>query len=114
MANRDQWGEFELTPGERSLRSNGLPVTLGARAFDLLVALVERHGEVQTKDDLMARVWPGVVVEENNLAVQVSALRKLLGPGRIGLSNALFPPQNSPHRALEHTPTQLLGPAATC
>ncbi len=55
-------------------------MTLGSRAFDLLVALAERPGELIAKDELLATVWPGVVVEENNLQVQVSTLRKILGP----------------------------------
>ena len=52
---------------------------LGARAFDLLLALVERRDRLVTKHELLDVVWPGLVVEENNLQVQVSALRKLLG-----------------------------------
>lgn len=56
---------------------------LGHRAFDVLLALVERAGQLVTKDELLAQVWPGVVVEENNLQVQVSALRKILGPSAI-------------------------------
>jgi TolB-like protein/Flp pilus assembly protein TadD len=83
VADLYQWPGYELAPHERVLRSGGKPVPLGARAFDLLVALVERQGQVLAKDDLLGRVWPGVVVEENNLTVQVSALRKLLGPDAI-------------------------------
>src|SRR5215470_20044274 len=67
----------------RSDRSNcsahGVPVTLGQRAFEILLLLVNRHGQLVTKDELMAEVWPGVVVEENNIQVHVSALRKVLG-----------------------------------
>ena len=51
---------------------------LGQRAFEILLLLVSRHGELVTKDELMAEVWPGVVVEENNIQVHVSALRKVL------------------------------------
>jgi predicted ATPase/DNA-binding winged helix-turn-helix (wHTH) protein len=75
-----RFGRFELRPSERTLFAEGVPVTLGARAFDLLVALAERPGELIAKDELLATVWPGVVVEENNLQVQVSTLRKILGP----------------------------------
>ena len=57
---------------------SGAPVELGARGFDLLVALVKRHGQLATKGELMEEVWPGIVVGENNLPTQVSALRKLL------------------------------------
>lgn len=72
-------GEFEVRPAERRVLARGEPVALGARAFDLLLALIEHHDRVVGKDELLARVWPGVVVEENNLTVQVSALRKVLG-----------------------------------
>src|SRR5262249_20027958 len=74
-----RFGRFELRPGERVLLADGVPVALGARAFDLLEAFADRPGTLMTKDDLLATVWPGVVVEENNLQVQVSTLRKILG-----------------------------------
>jgi DNA-binding response OmpR family regulator len=73
------FGRFELRLSGRQLRVDGQSVALGSRAFDLLVALVERRDRVVTKGELLNLVWPGVVVEENNLQVQVSALRKLLG-----------------------------------
>ncbi len=57
---------------------------LGSRSLEILTALVERRGELVTKAELMARVWPGIVVEEGNLRVQISALRKALGDGRPG------------------------------
>ncbi len=78
MASR-RFGRFELRAGERALFADGAPVALGARAFDLLVALTARPGSLITKDDLLATVWQGLVVEENNLQVQVSTLRKILG-----------------------------------
>ncbi len=78
-----RFGSFELLPDERRLLADGEPVTLGARAFDLLVALVARAGQLVSKNDLLTLVWPGVVVEENNLQVQVSRLRKLLGPSAL-------------------------------
>ena len=59
--------------------ASGSPVPLGARAFDVLQALIERRERVVTKDELLGLVWPGVVVEENNLQVQISTLRKVLG-----------------------------------
>ena len=74
-----RFGRFELQPAERRLLDNGLPVAIGARAFDVLVVLVERAGELVSKNELLTRVWSGLVVEENNLQVQVSTLRKLLG-----------------------------------
>ena len=79
-ADRVFVGGFEVRPGERRLLTEtGAAATLGARAFDLLLALIEHHHRVVGKDELLALVWPGVVVEENNLTVQVSALRKVLG-----------------------------------
>ena len=71
---------IEIRPAERQVRINGKPAALGARAFDLLMALYERRERVVAKNELLDLVWPGLVVEENNLQVQVSSLRKLLGP----------------------------------
>jgi DNA-binding winged helix-turn-helix (wHTH) protein len=61
----------------------GRPVPVGARAFDLLVTLIEGRHRLIGKRELMDRVWPGLVVEESNLQVQVSGLRKILGPNVI-------------------------------
>jgi predicted ATPase/DNA-binding winged helix-turn-helix (wHTH) protein len=77
------FGRIELRPAERVLLIGGQPAVLGARAFDLLLALAERPGRLVSKHELIDLVWPGVVVEENNLQVQVSALRKLLGGSAI-------------------------------
>ena len=71
---------FVIQPAMRQVLVDGVPAKLGARAFDLLVALVEHGDRVIGKHELMDLVWPGLVVEENNLQVQISALRKLLGP----------------------------------
>ena len=71
--------EFELRPEERLLRVRGEPVALGSRAFDLLLALAQRRGRLVTKQELLDIVWPGVMVEEHNIATQISTLRKLLG-----------------------------------
>ena len=76
-------GEVEIRPAERRVLRAGVPQALGGRAFDLLLALIERRGEVLSKDELMRQVWPGLVVEENNLTVHMSALRKLIGPAAI-------------------------------
>jgi len=78
-----RFGRFELNPATRQLFADGGQVTLGARAFDVLVALVERRERMVSKDELLAIGWPGLVVEENNLDVQISALRKALGPAAI-------------------------------
>jgi predicted ATPase/DNA-binding winged helix-turn-helix (wHTH) protein len=68
-----------LQVARRELTAHGVPVALGQRPFEILLLLVSRHGQLVIKDELMAEVWPGVVVEENNIQVHVSALRKLLG-----------------------------------
>jgi predicted ATPase/DNA-binding winged helix-turn-helix (wHTH) protein len=73
----------ELQTARRVLRVDGRDCQLGARAFDLLLALVERRDRVVSKNELLEIVWPRMVVEENNLPVQVSSLRKLLGPNAI-------------------------------
>jgi DNA-binding winged helix-turn-helix (wHTH) protein/TolB-like protein len=78
-----RFGRFELQPGERRLLVAGEPAVVEPRAFDVLVALVERAGHLVTKEELFSLVWPHLVVEENNLQVQVSALRKILGPAAI-------------------------------
>jgi DNA-binding winged helix-turn-helix (wHTH) protein len=76
---RYRFGRFELLPAQRRLLADGVSATLGSRAFDVLVALIERRAEVLTKDELLERVWPGLVVEQANVQVQVSALRKVIG-----------------------------------
>jgi len=73
------FSDFTLHPVERRLLASGRPVDVGGRALDLLTVLVENAGALVTSDELLARVWPRLVVEENNLHVQVSALRRLLG-----------------------------------
>ena len=75
-----RFGHFELRPASRQLLVEGQPATLGGRAFDVLRTLIERRERVVAKNELLDLVWPGLVVEENNLQVQISALRKLLGP----------------------------------
>lgn len=102
-----RFGSFELRPGARLLQRAGEPVALGARAFDMLVALVEGGGALLTKQELLDRVWAGLVVEEANLSVQMSTLRKALGneviatiPGRgyrfVSPIDALSGPQAAP------------------
>src|ERR1700746_3135184 len=80
---RYRFGPFELELDERRLLKGGHPVFLRPRAFDLLAALVDRAGHLVTKDELLDRVWPKVVVEETALRVQLSALRKVLGADAI-------------------------------
>lgn len=74
-----RFGNVELRLASREVRVDGRAVELGARAFDVLVALIERRDRVATRKELIDLVWPGVFVEENNLAVQVWAIRKTLG-----------------------------------
>ncbi|MCX2865609.1 tetratricopeptide repeat protein [Paucibacter sp. PLA-PC-4] len=76
---RYRFGRFELQPDERRLLDAGVPVAIGPRAFDLVAALVERAGHLVTKDELLERVWPKMIVEEAALQMQISALRKVLG-----------------------------------
>jgi predicted ATPase/DNA-binding winged helix-turn-helix (wHTH) protein len=76
-------GAFELFPSERTLCAAGKPMELGARAFDLLLVLVEHHGRLVTKATLLDRVWPRLVVDENNLPAQIASLRRVLGAGAI-------------------------------
>jgi DNA-binding winged helix-turn-helix (wHTH) protein/TolB-like protein len=73
-----RFGGFLLVPRERVLLHEGEPVALAGKAFDLLVALVSQAGHLATKDELLRRVWPGLVVEEVNLSVNMSAIRKAL------------------------------------
>lgn len=70
---------FRLSLAQRQLLHAGVPIKLGSRAFDLLATLVEHRDRVVSKDELLDLVWPQLVVEENNLQVQIVALRKLLG-----------------------------------
>ena len=83
MAAPYRFGRFEIEPDTRRLLEEGRPVALGQRAFDVLLALVERRERLVSKGELLDVAWPGLVVEENNLQVQVSALRKLIGPSAI-------------------------------
>lgn len=78
------FAQFQLIPARRALLESDVPVTLGGRAFDILSLLVERAGDVVSKDELIARAWPDTCVEEANLRVHVSALRKALGEARSG------------------------------
>ncbi len=78
-----RFDRFELRPQERLLLVDGEPAEVGARAFDLLLCLLAHRDRVVSKRELLEVVWPGTVVEEGNLSVQVSALRILLGPKTI-------------------------------
>src|ERR1700741_4958697 len=76
------FGRFRVLLRRRQLVVDGVEIELGTRGFDLLLALAEANGSLVTKEELMNRVWPGIVVAEENLKVQISALRKALGEDR--------------------------------
>ena len=78
------FGPFRLLPTQRLLLEGEKPLRLGSRALDILIALVEHPGELVSKKELMARVWPDTVVEEGNLKVHISALRRTLADDRNG------------------------------
>jgi DNA-binding winged helix-turn-helix (wHTH) protein len=92
-----RFGPFELQPDKRRLLKDGAPISLRRRAFDLLVALVDRAGHLVTKDELLARVWPKAVVEEAALHMQVSALRKTIGSDATNDPVMLPPPRATFH-----------------
>src|ERR1700682_5794267 len=76
------FGRFRVLLRQRQLVADGVPIELGTRAFDLLLVLLEADGSLVTKDELLSRAWPGIVVAEENLKVQIFALRKALGEDR--------------------------------
>jgi DNA-binding winged helix-turn-helix (wHTH) protein len=77
-----EFGRFRVLLRQRQLVADGVTIELGTRALDLLLVLLEADGSLVTKDELVSRVWPGIVVAEENLKVQMSALRKALGEDR--------------------------------
>ena len=79
----------QLRPWHRLLLRDGHALTIGSRAFEVLLALVVRSPELVSKATLLDEAWPGLTVEEANLHVQISALRRLLGPGVIGTAPGL-------------------------
>lgn len=76
------FGSYELIPSRRILLENGRPVGIRSRALDILCLLVEASGQILSKDDILARGWPGTFVEEANVRVQINELRRVLGDGR--------------------------------
>ncbi|RQP23647.1 ATP-binding protein [Piscinibacter terrae] len=111
-----RFGHVQLLPAQRRLFIHGQAVALGARAWDVLMTLVERRDRVVTRQELMDQAWPGLIVEDHNLSVQIGTLRKLLGPGSIAtvpgrgyrftLSNAWLPVTS---RAAPGAPQDLVG-----
>src|SRR5262245_12970569 len=78
------FGRFRLIPARKLLLDGEKPVRLGSRACDILIALVERPGELLSNQELMHHVWPNTFVEEGNLRVHLAALRRALGDGQAG------------------------------
>jgi len=76
------FGRFRLLPHRRALLADGQPTGLGARAFDVLMTLIEARGAAVSKDALAARVWPGQFIQDTALQSQISALRAVLGADR--------------------------------
>jgi DNA-binding winged helix-turn-helix (wHTH) protein len=72
------FGKFKLIPAQRLLTQGGRSLKLGSRALDILVTLVQRAGEIVSRDELMSRVWSNVIVEDTNLRVHISTLRRVL------------------------------------
>lgn len=81
-AGEIRFGRYCLLPRERRLLGDGIPIELGARAIEVLRVLVDAKGAIVSKDELLSRVWPDTIVEENNLTFQIHALRKALGADR--------------------------------
>jgi phospholipid transport system substrate-binding protein len=77
-----EFGRFQMLPRRRQLIADGVPVKLGTRAFDVLSVLLDADGSLVTKNELLSSVWPGIHVSEENLKVQILALRKTLGEDR--------------------------------
>jgi len=73
-----EFGRFRILPHRREVFADGRPIELGGRAFDVLLALIEANGAVVGKDELISRVWPGRIIEEDNLRAQIRALRLAL------------------------------------
>jgi len=117
------FGPFRLIPAQQLLLEGETPVRLGSRALEILTALVERAGELVSKTELTARIWPDTFVDENTLRVHVAGLRKALGdgqPGRRYLANVpgrgyrfvapveFLEPERPPIRRAEALPTHNL------
>jgi DNA-binding winged helix-turn-helix (wHTH) protein len=77
-----EFGRFRVLLRQRQLVADGVPIELGTRAFELLLALLEADGALVTKGELMSRGWPGIFVVEDNLKIQILKLRRALGDDR--------------------------------
>src|SRR4051794_31290243 len=119
MTDEIHFGRFCLNLTQGGLLRDGRPVALGNRALEILVVLASANGEIVTKDQLMAQVWPGRVVEENNIQVHVSALRKALDDGSTDASCVVTVPGRGyrlirmpPPAALDRAPAEGVPEAA--
>ncbi|MEI9983351.1 MAG: winged helix-turn-helix domain-containing protein [Aliidongia sp.] len=103
------FGRYRLQPG-RELSADGLPLAVGGKALEVLASLVEAAGDLVTKSELMDRVWPDIVVEEHNIQVHISALRKVLGTDAgwiVTVPKARVPVRRARHsRGAEETDAQ--------
>src|SRR3979490_2267895 len=106
-------GQFRLNLRQRVLTLDGVPVPLGSRARDILCVLASAKGEMVSKDELMTRVWPGLVVEENNIQVHISALRKTLDAGKSGQTFVVTVPGRGYRLLDQHSSTATNGSADT-
>ena len=77
-----QAGTCEVDLARRELRTDGVPIAIGGRAFEIIEALVRANGQLVTKDELIDRIWPGTIVGEDTLQVHIPAVRKALGTRR--------------------------------
>src|ERR1700726_5197551 len=77
-----EFGHFRVLPRRRELLAEGQPIHLGGRTFDVLMALIEGQGVIVSKEALIGRVWPNLIVAESSLHVQISALRNAFGGDR--------------------------------
>jgi TolB-like protein/tetratricopeptide (TPR) repeat protein len=110
-----EFGPFRYDTHTRSLTRDGGPISVGGRALDVLAVLASAAGETVGKDALLDRAWPGLTVDENNLQVQISALRKALGEGWIvtvpGRGYRLTVPSEGVGRPAGNPKTMSEGPA---
>jgi predicted ATPase/DNA-binding winged helix-turn-helix (wHTH) protein len=83
-ADEIKFGPFRLSPRERLLTKDGVPVSIGGRPLDILITLIKRPGEIVSKKDLLDQVWPDVTVDDGSLRFNIGSLRKILGDGRDG------------------------------
>ena len=104
------FGPFRLIPSQRLLLDGERPVRLGSRAFEMLIVLTERAGELVSKDELMARVWPDTTVGDANLKVHVAALRRALAEGQGGNRYIVTIPGRGYRFVAPLTLTETVGP----